>query len=56
MEEESPSSRASTATLGECSPIVRAVLGETDAAKIHEENLKRLASMSEEEIKQYFKL
>lgn len=34
----------------ECSQIARAVLGETEAAKIHQENLQKLASMSKEEI------
>ena len=36
----------------ECSRMARAVLGETEAAKIHRENLEKLSNMSQEEILQ----
>lgn len=38
------------AHLGQCSTIAKAVLGETEATKVHQENLQKLASMNKEDI------
>lgn len=50
MDEEPIEQQVVTGADGECSRIARAVLGETEATKIHKENAERISSMTREEI------